>query len=163
MGATIQQGYTAGSAASGPTLLTEQATTSGTTKDFTIPAGAKRITIMLSGVSNNNATGTFGVQLGDAGGVETTGYVSYFSPGGTTSSTQLLVADQVAAADLSYGRILLARMNGSHKWISSSTIYNDTGNIYSGAGEKTTSAELTTVRFLTSATFDAGAVNVMWE
>jgi hypothetical protein len=56
-------------------LATAQASTSGTSIDFTgIPAGAKRITVMFSGVSLSGSA-SYLFQLGDAGGFETTGYV----------------------------------------------------------------------------------------
>jgi hypothetical protein len=47
----------------------------GTAIDFTgIPSWAKRITVMFSGVSTNGSS-ILQIQLGDSGGVETTGYV----------------------------------------------------------------------------------------
>src|SRR3989304_1039623 len=56
-----------------PALGTEQATTSGTSVDFTgIPAGTKQIIVTVEGVSTNG-TGAIKIQLGDSGGVETTG------------------------------------------------------------------------------------------
>src|SRR3990167_6478732 len=58
------------------TLGTEQASTSGTAIDFTgIPSGVKRITVMLFGVSTNS-TSNYLIQIGDSGGIETSGYVS---------------------------------------------------------------------------------------
>ena len=58
----------------GITLATEQASTSGTTIDFTsIPAGTRRITIMLADVTRSGTSNIL-VQLGDAGGIETSGY-----------------------------------------------------------------------------------------
>ena len=62
-------------ASSGATLGTPVASTSGTSIDFTsIPSGTKRITISYSGVSTSGTSKPI-VQLGDAGGVETSGYL----------------------------------------------------------------------------------------
>src|SRR3990172_6259162 len=58
------------------TAMTAQATTSGTSFDFTgIPGGTKRITVMLDRVSLSG-TDALLVQIGDSGGIETTGYIS---------------------------------------------------------------------------------------
>src|SRR3990167_7771276 len=57
-------------------LGTEQATTSGTTIDFTgIPAGVKQIIVSLDSVSTDG-TGGLELTLGTAGGFVVTGYVS---------------------------------------------------------------------------------------
>ena len=75
---------------------TAVASTSGTSIDFTsIPAGVRRITVMFRGVSVSG-TSSILIQLGDSGGIETTGYVSSgtgFSgvAGATISSTAGLV------------------------------------------------------------------------
>ena len=64
---TISAGYTLG---------TPVATTSGTSIDFTgIPAGVKQIIISFNEVSTSG-TSTKMIQIGDAGGIETTGYLS---------------------------------------------------------------------------------------
>ena len=56
------------------TAGTVVASTSGVAIDFTsIPSWVKRITVNLDGVSTNG-TSTYQIQLGDAGGPETTGY-----------------------------------------------------------------------------------------
>ena len=161
MGITIQQGLT--SSGGGPTLLTEQATTSGTTKDFTIPAGAKRVTVMINGVSLTSAAAPLGIQLGDSGGIEATGYVSTSQTSGTAtaSTTQFNVLLFGSSAHVADGRMVLSRVNATHTWVASGAV---TANsvVHVSAGVKTTSAELTTVRLM-GGTFDAGSVNVMWE
>ena len=58
------------------TSATAQASTSGTSIDFTgIPSWVKRITVLLNEVSLSG-TDSFLIRLGDSGGFETTGYVS---------------------------------------------------------------------------------------
>ena len=55
------------------TAATAQASTSGTSIDFTgIPSWVKRITVMFSGVSTIGSSYTI-IKLGDSGGVETKG------------------------------------------------------------------------------------------
>ncbi len=146
---------------SGPTLLTEQVTTSGTTKDFTIPAGAKRVTVMLNGVSTGDAADLIGIQLGDSGGVETTGYIS-----GGSGTDRIVVWDNTGGAggaDTVSGVITLARMNATHRWAAGGGMgRSDTPGAVAVGGAKVLSAELTTVRLM-GGTFDAGSVNVMWE
>lgn len=171
-GATGPTGPTGVTGATGPTgaagsmtLDTEQATTSGTTKDFTITAGAKLIIVILNGVSLNSAV-NINIQLGDSGGIETTGYVGVYnsSPGPTDG---FRVHTLVAAGDLVYGTMTLTRINATHTWVAvgsfGSDATADVNVLY--AGRKTTSAELTTVRLTGggAAAFDAGAVNVMYE
>lgn len=149
------------------TLLTEQATTSGTTKDFTIPAGAKRITVMLNGVSISAGTINIGIQLGDSGGVETTGYSGViYDALGTIVTDRIPVAQSTSTSDSFSGAITLTRFNGSHVWVAAGTSHKNGGGGANGvsyiSGIKTTSAELTTVRLM-GGTFDAGSVNVAYE
>lgn len=154
----------------GATLLTEQATTSGTTKDFTIPAGAKRITVALNGVSVSADSVAIGIQLGDSGGIETGGYSSLSGDSSATISMDRfrIATTGPGGTGNSYaysGVVTLVRLNGSNLWVSggcvASHISGAGGAVVSG-GTKTLSAELTTVRLM-GGTFDAGSVNVMWE
>ena len=64
--------YQLGSSTNG----TEQNSTSGTSIDFTnIPSWVKRITLMFNGVSTSG-TSNYLIQIGDSGGVATTGYTA---------------------------------------------------------------------------------------
>ena len=73
----------------GTTVSAEQATTSGTSIDFTgIPAGVKRVTLLGHSVSGSG-TDEFMVQLGDSGGIETSGYLGrYGRISGTGAATE---------------------------------------------------------------------------
>lgn len=160
-------GYEADPSTSGITLLTEQATTSGTTKDFTIPSGAKRVTMMLVGVSLST-TAALGLKLGDADGIEDTGYVSSSgliaaSPAVVTSTTQFALTGTTGAATTVHsGTIILTLEDSSDfTWTITGSLQSADG-VYAVAGHKALSAELTTVRLM-GGTFDAGAVNVSWE
>jgi hypothetical protein len=61
----------------GVTWVSPIATTSGTSVDFSsIPSGVTTIYVGFNGVSLSGSSNNLLVQLGDSGGVETTGYVS---------------------------------------------------------------------------------------
>lgn len=158
----------------GPTLATEQATTSGTSIDFTgIPAGTRRITIMFVGVSTNG-TNIPCVQLGDSGGIETNAYsgLTWNHTGAATISHStffhLFTATGYAANMAIYGHLTLTLENAStNTWVASGVIGTTgsfTGNTITGA--KSTSAVLDRIRLTTNTgvdTFDAGAVNISYE
>jgi hypothetical protein len=153
-------------------LGTAQATTSGTSIDFTgIPAGVKEIKINFVGVSTNN-TSPFLIQIGDSGGIENTTYVSGGASisGGTiaASTAGFIVGDAQVAARLHSGTITLSLENASgFTWCASGMVARDSdGNIYTTAGHKSLSAVLDRVRITTvagTATFDAGEINISYE
>ena len=157
------------------TPMTAQATTSGTSKDFTgIPSWAKRITIMLAGFSTNGAgTSAPQVQLGTSGGLETTGYLSAASvtltsntTGATSSTTGLLVTTGLANATVINGSLVLTKLDGN-TWVSSGALGSQNAAAsYSAGGSKTLSGVLDRIRFTTvngTDAFDAGSVNVLYE
>jgi hypothetical protein len=150
-------------------------TASGTFVDFTgIPSWAKRVTVMFSGVSTNG-TSAFLVQIGDSGGVETTGYTAnslqMFVATGTqvalfTSTAGYIIASNVAA-NLLHGTVVLTNVS-SNNWVASSATTGTTGTAIGivSAGSKTLSDTLTQVRITTvngTDSFDAGTINIMWE
>ena len=149
-------------------------TASGTSIDFTgIPSWAKRITVMLSGVSTNG-TSTILIQLGDSGGIETTGYLSHtgFAGGtnsaGGASSTAGFIVFGSSAANIFYGHATFT-LSGSNLWVGSHIFgLNATTIPYSvqGGGNKTLSDTLDRVRITTvngTDAFDAGTINIMYE
>lgn len=154
------------------TLGTEIATTSGTTHDFTgIPSDTKRIVITFEGVSLSDVN-EFLIQLGDAGGFETTGYVSsgtLLVNAGTVavdSDTTGFVIDRSVVGDIFSGHMtLLLSDSANNTWISSHAGKHSTVKVATGGGDKSLSAELTQVRITrrTSGTFDAGAVNIQHQ
>lgn len=156
-------------AASGFTLGTLQATTSGTTKDFTgIPAGTKLIFISLQGVSLGGNSALL-IQIGDAGGFEASGYLSTSnSPAQpvTTSSTAGFIVDVgPGAAAIVSGVMILSLMDAATFLWSESHATKLSATVAShGGGDKALSAELTQVRITSVAadTFDAGSVNIMY-
>jgi hypothetical protein len=155
----------------GPVLATEQASTSGTSIDFTIPSWAKKITVQFVGVSTSG-TNSLLVQIGDSGGVEDTGYLSAASglDTGVTSanSTAGFIVAAVSAGSVVHGTVVLTLEDATaFTWVSSGTLaFSSSAATSVSAGSKSLSAALTTVRVTTaggSDTFDAGAVNVIYE
>ena len=161
-------------ASSGPTLGTQQATTSGTSKNFSgIPAGTKRITIIFDSVSFDGTTDMLLVQIGDAGGIETTGYVSLSgglaaAPVFIDSTAGFIILRGAAATHLMTGHMVLTLIDAaSFKWVESHAgMYTLTNGSVVGGGQKALSAELTQVTITRNGptdSFDAGAVNILYE
>jgi hypothetical protein len=151
---------------------TSVASTSGTSIDFTsIPSWVKRITVMFNGVSTNG-TSVVQVQLGDSGGIETTGYAStsgYYGAGSfnTTSVTSGFHVFGGNATIAKNGSMILQLISGNI-WISNHTMANSAGDllVLNGAGNKTLSDVLTQVRITTvngTDAFDAGSINILFE
>ena len=152
---------------------TPVATTSGTSIDFTsIPSNTKRVTLMFAGVSTNS-TGRPLIQLGDSGGIETTGYISKSayagsSMAGTNSTAGFIVNDSGDPAPLVSGTYVFTLLNSStNLWVGSGTLcFENYDIVINGGGQKTLSGTLDRVRLTTvsgSDTFDAGSINILYE
>ena len=145
---------------------------SGTSVDFTgIPSTAKRITVMFSGVSTNGSS-FIQIQLGDSGGVETTGYVGVMmtSGGGGTADTAITTGfgvRQNSAGYISDGLITIGKLSGNTYAASGTLAASGAGTgTFVTSGSKTLSDTLTQVRITTvngTDTFDAGTINIMYE
>ena len=137
---------------------------------YNIPSTAKRITLIMNGVSTNGTSALL-VQVGDSGGIETTGYVSGVgvvgtgSAAGSSSTEGFLWSNNQVAAGTTSGTMTI-QTPSSNVWVSSSAIgYSGNGGHF-GGGTKTLSGTLTQVRITTETgvnTFDAGTFNIMWE
>lgn len=145
---------------------TAVASTSGTAIDFTsIPAYAKRITVMFNGVSTT-ATSNYLLQIG-AGSITTTGYLSSASSGATNSASTaafILTTNNTTAAGFNSGLIILSNVSGN-TWASSSNIASG-AFCTSAGGNVTLAGVLDRVRLTTvngTDTFDAGSINILWE
>jgi len=151
---------------------TAKATTSGATVDFTgIPAWVNRITVILNGVSTNG-TDNLLVQIGDAGGFETTSYtaISFYAATagsnavGVTSTAGFIISGVNAAAYAHNGSLTLCRVSGN-TWVESGVTHSETYAAWH-SGTKTLSDTLTQVRLTTTGganTFDAGSANILYE
>jgi len=156
-------------------LATLTATTSGTFIDFTsIPAWAKRITVMLNGVSTNG-TSPPTIRIGDSGGIESSGYLgttlsfANASPVGSVSSTTGFDLIPTHASGIVYhGAVTLTLMDAATNLWACSGVVNRSD---AGAGgtlgyNKALSATLDRVRLTTNGgtdAFDAGSMNILIE
>ena len=148
---------------------TAQASTSGTSIDFTgLPSWVKRVTVMFNGVSTNG-TNLKLVQIG-SGSPQTTGYLSSSTTTGTTSATSTTTTGfnfgTNIAADTINGIMTIATLGGN-VWVSSHAAYaNTTPQGVFGGGAVTLSGVLDRVRITTvggTDTFDAGSINILYE
>lgn len=161
----------------GTRLMSVVNSTSGTAVDFTgIPSWAKRITVILEGVSTNGSSNPQ-LQVG-SGSIVTAGYSSYAgwlspttngtsSPASGTATTGFLLDVVASAAAITmHGTITLYNITGS-RWVASGIIgLTSNSGVISTAGGISLSGALDRVRLTTvngTDTFDAGSVNVMYE
>jgi len=156
------------------TLSTPIATTTGTLHDFTgIPAGTKKITVSFVGTSSSAASNHI-IQLGDAGGIEISGYsgVAHFAAGASGSTvsftTGIGLTTNIIASTTLHGSMTMLLVDAiTNTWACTSILGSSTAaHIYHGAGSKSLTAELTQIRLTTVGgldTFDAGTVNIQYE
>ncbi|MFC1537145.1 hypothetical protein ACFL48_04995 [Pseudomonadota bacterium] len=154
-------------------LGTEQASTSGTSIDFTgIPAGVKKIVVSMVGVSTSGVSPIM-CQLRDAGGIEATGYAGavWNTPGTviTAHNTGFQISVVTDAADVYHTKVTLDLEDAAgFTWMADGMFTNGANNTRSGGfcGAKSLSAELDGLSITTvggSDTFDAGAINISYE
>jgi hypothetical protein len=151
---------------------TAQASTSGTSIDFTgIPSWVKRITVMFSGVSTNG-TSPYLIQIGGSGGFEASSYAAGASTiQGTnatavTSSTSGFILQTAAVAASTYSGTVVLTNVSSNTWVTTGAISAANGLGLFSNGTKATSTALDRVRITTvngTDTFDAGTINILYE
>jgi hypothetical protein len=142
-----------------------------TSIDFTgIPSTATKIYINVFGLSLNGAT-ELAFQLGDAGGVEITGYLgagTQVSSGAISANSTTNFKTVTANGGAVYhGTIMLSLENSSNNtWICSGSLArSDAATIDIIVGSKSLTAALDRVRVTSgngTATFDAGEVNISY-
>ena len=147
----------------------------GTSVDFTgIPSWVKRLTVVFTTLSQSG-TANLLLQLGDSGGVETTGYTSTsnFLHGGTGSGTISSTAGIILLTGTNLnqitGSVVFNNIN-SNTWVATG-MHNYSNPSATGitgytAGDKTLSNPLDRI-LITSTngtdTFDAGTINIIYE
>ena len=158
-------------------LGTAVTSTSGTSIDFTgIPSWAKRVTVLISGVSTSGTSSPI-VQIGDSGGIETTSYLaagSIHQMSQLNSITTFTNGFPIAPTNAAWGAtavfqgaISIEKLTGN-TWIARGMFYNSTATVqtYGSTGSKSLSDVLDRIRITTDGgtdTFDAGTINVSWE
>lgn len=151
------------------------ATQSGAFKDFSgIPSWARRVTLLLYGVSTTGASDLL-IQLGSSATPLSSGYIncqSIFSWAsgiiGATSAAGVPIYNN-SASYLWTGRIVMDLLEpGLHNWIVTATLNNTqvapSSVVSSGLAPLT--AALTMVRLTTASgvpTFDGGYASISWE
>lgn len=142
--------------------LTDQATTSGTAFDFTVPSTAREIAVHFCGTSLDVA-GYFLVQLMVSGSPVTTGYSSGASSSGVDSYREDgFHVFRSSAAHVSGGRMDVCRV-GSGAWSASHSV-SLSGAESNGGGFITGVGTVTGIRVTrTTGNFDAGSVNVSYR
>lgn len=154
------------------TVMSSVAASGQTSIPFTsIPSWVKRITVMFSEVTHSTGSTNIIVQLGDSGGVETTGYVAtgLVATNGATStsasSTAGFIIRSQTTTPLFSGIMVIANLSGN-LWVSSHSGKNTASTAPFGGGSKTLSDVLTQINITTSNgtdTFTAGSFNVLYE
>ena len=157
----------------GFTLGTPTATTSGTSIDITgIPATVRQLVVHFKGVGINDYYDLL-IQLGDSGGIETSGYVAaggVFIQGSSisvqTNTTGFLVKLQEIASELT-GCITFNLENSStNSWSGAGGFTrNGVSGVYLSAGGKSLSGTLDRIRLTTTTgttNFDAGEINIAY-
>lgn len=152
-------------------LGTEQ-NLSGTSVSFTgIPTGVKRIAITLESASLSSS-GWMNVQIGDAGGLETSGYVggtafvATASQGYSANSAEFKISTHASGTCVISGTVTLTLKDATNNTWTISGDVADSGEsrMNSCGGVKSLSATLDRVAITATgaSTFDAGSVNILY-
>ena len=146
-----------------------------------IPSWAKRVTLLLDQVSTNGTSPIF-VRLGTAAGIDTssdyayvnhvlgTGVASVFNGSATNYATGFALTASTSytlAANTHTGQYVFSLIN-ANTWIVGGQLCRPSSDelTYFTTGRKALSAALTQLQILTfngTNTFDAGAVNILYE
>jgi len=174
VGTTATQTLTNKTIQGGTLTLATAVTASGTSIDFTgIPSWVKRITVMFSGVSTTGTSPPI-IQLGDAGGIENTGYLGSNSiVGSSVASLAYTVGFGIGVSTAQWsastsvnGCITINSLSGN-LWACSGIVSNSANDAsYITSGSKSLSDTLTQLRITTvggAQTFDAGTINILYE
>jgi hypothetical protein len=151
-----------------PTFETAQTLTGAGEFTWTsIPAGVNEIRFAAAGFSHNDGSNqAFGIQLGDSGGLETTGYacaIESTGPTVTTATTYFPVTTTVTASFAGSAKGSLQRITGN-QWIWECVSTDAASAIFHATGSKTLSAELDRVGFvLTGGSMDGGTANIVYQ
>jgi len=154
-----------------PITLTATQSATGTAVNFTsVPSGTKKIVIMFSGVSTNG-TAIQRIQIGDSGGLETSGYT-----GCTSNNSASTAFSGSAGFDLNQASIAAASYNGNvclfladastNTWICESSIAETSTprtNWTSGAKSLSATLDRFTINMVGGAdSFDAGNFSALY-
>lgn len=159
--------------ASAITLGTVQTLSGQSSRSWSIPTTAKRITIKIHAMSGSGGgTAPIQIRLGDAGGDETTGYLGAVAQSNSTSANLSYAAQSGFCVDTAagaggqvyYGEITLSILDpATNLWTMSGNLSNP-GFVMHLAGSKALSQAITQVTLVApGTTFDGGSANVSSE
>jgi hypothetical protein len=144
----------------------------GTSIDFTgIPSWVKRITVVYASLSTNGSAALI-VQLGDAGGVETSGYLgsgvfSGPSTGSGNSTAGLLLSGGGSDSSVSFhGSMIITKLTGNTYASMCVSGQSDSSYAAYAGGSKALSDTLDRIRITTANgtdVYDAGTINILYE
>lgn len=146
-------------------------TTNGTLAFTGIPDWAVKAYVVFDRLSFNGAEDII-VQIGDSGGIETSGYTGTndswrTTPGPVAWNTAYASMAQVAANEQVSGILTLTRIRAYNEWAFSFTGgSNSVATLHVSGGSKTLSSELTQLRVTSvagSVVFNNGTVAVLYE
>jgi hypothetical protein len=145
-------------------------TASGSSVDFTIPTGARRITVTMTDISFA-ALGVARIRVGTSGGLATTGYV--------TANTSINNTPAVTLSSVTDGLATISGSGNASVATGQVIIVNITGNTWQASGFITRLADNNTTfatgyialggtldrlsLVATTSTFDAGTINILYE
>ena len=128
---------------------------------------------MINNVDMSGASGAdeLHIQLGDSGGVETSGYVtSVFNYSGDAHSTKAFIMDNPYNATSNTYKsatvIFVLESESSNTWTSLGSCDQTNYGAHCNMGRKALSGELDRVRITTdqgNKTFDSGEINISYE
>jgi hypothetical protein len=134
-----------------------------------IPAWAKRITVMIEAASSSG-TSIHRIRIGDSGGVETSGYDSRatIATGGLASTAGFDLYQAAVAAANTYSGVLILTLKDAtnHTWSATWNYHRNDGVGSYGVGFKSLNTALTDIQLTTvngTDTYDAGSASVVIE
>lgn len=156
-----------------PLTLGNSTPSTGTTSIsfLSIPSWVKKISVIFSAF-RTNGTSNLLIQLGDSGGIETTGYSSMGGDFNGNSAQILtgLVLNRINTSGAVFKGIVTLKLISGTTWISTGVLgYVDTTHgiiVANSAGEKTLSSALDRIKITTVGGVDifyGGSVNIMYE
>lgn len=153
-------------AAGGWTVGTPQTPSGAAAVDFTgLPAGLNAIDLLISNMTLSGSDQTL-IQIGDSGGVETTGYEANGAVTNVdiTSTAGFIIYTASSAYDI-HGFVSIRRVTGN-LWVCSYSLGNYAGSeFHVGGGSKTLSDTLDRIRIDTTGTntISASSVNILYQ
>lgn len=148
---------------------TEQSPTGNDADFLLIPSNVKKIIVTFEALSNTSGTLLL-IQLGDSGGVETSGYTSraWNTDNTVTTSTAGFILNDSSNASWAFsGLYILTRSDSvNNTWVGIGSLSAGSSSVSICQGYKSLSAELDRIRITSTSgsdAFDAGSINIQYE